>query len=58
MKRIHIAEDEVEIAELLSAFFTRKGFQVSLSRTAEEAIDIIEHEIPDFAILDLGQVFI
>ena len=53
MKKIHIAEDEVEIAALLSTFFKRKGFEVSLSKTAEEAMETIENEMPDFAILDL-----
>jgi len=53
VKKIHIAEDEVEIAELLSTFFKRKGFEVSTSKTAEEAMKMISHEIPDFAILDL-----
>ena len=53
MKRIHIAEDEVEIAQLLSTFFRRRGYQVSISRTAEEAMKSIEEEVPDFAILDL-----
>jgi len=53
VKKIHIAEDEVEIAQLLSAFFKRKGYQVSLSRTAEEAMNNIESDVPDFAILDL-----
>lgn len=53
MKKIHIAEDEVEIAQLLSAFFRRRGYQVSLSRTAQEAINNIQADVPDFAILDL-----
>ena len=53
MKKIHIAEDEVEIAELLSSFFKRKGFEVSLSKTADEAMETITHDVPDFAILDL-----
>jgi two-component system response regulator HydG len=53
MKKIHIAEDEVEISGLLSSFFKRKGFEVSLSKNAEEAMQAIENEIPDFAVLDL-----
>ncbi len=53
MKKIHIAEDEIEISELLSSFFQRKGFEVSTSTNAEEAIKTIDLDTPDFAILDL-----
>lgn len=53
MKKIHIAEDEIEISELLASFFQRKGFQVSTSTSAEEAMKTIDIETPDFAILDL-----
>ncbi|MGA1795523.1 MAG: response regulator transcription factor [bacterium] len=53
MRRIHIAEDEVEIAELLALFFEKRGYQVSISKTADEAMKAIETEVPDFAILDL-----
>jgi DNA-binding response OmpR family regulator len=53
MMKIHIAEDEIEISELLASFFQRKGFQVSTSTSAEEAMKTIDLETPDFAILDL-----
>jgi len=51
--KILIAEDEKEIAELVAFYLENEGFQVVQCHTGTEAMQVVEKEIPELAILDI-----
>ena len=51
---IAIVEDEPAIAELLTLYFQRDGFDVVVASTGDEGLRVIEEEHPVAAILDVG----
>jgi len=51
--KILVIEDEPSIAEVVSLYLTRAGFQVQVAADGKEAIKILENKIPDFIIMDL-----
>ncbi|MCC5647863.1 response regulator [Nostoc sp. CHAB 5824] len=53
-ERILIVEDEREIAELLSLYVTRAGFEVDRATSITEAIRIHAQTRPDLVLLDIG----
>ncbi len=53
MKKILIVEDEKILAEMYQDKFTQAGFRVILTYSAEEAIKILQKEIPDLILLDI-----
>ena len=51
---IMIVEDESVTAMLMSKFLKLKGYQISgLAATGEEAIELINKEIPDLILMDI-----
>ncbi len=52
-KRILIIEDEPSIAEVVSLYMKRAGYQVQIAATGRQAMAILEQQIPDLVILDL-----
>ena len=52
-KRILVVEDEPSLAEVVSLYLKRAGFQVQIASDGRQAMDILEKQIPDFVILDL-----
>lgn len=52
-KRILVVEDEPSLAEVVSLYLKRAGFQVQVAADGKQAMNILEKEIPDFVILDL-----
>lgn len=52
-KRILVVEDEPSLAEVVSLYLKRAGFQVQIASDGRQAMDILERQIPDFVILDL-----
>ncbi len=52
-KRILVVEDEPSLAEVVSLYLKRAGFQVQIASDGKQAMNILEKQIPDFVILDL-----
>ncbi len=53
MKRILLIEDEELLAKMYQEKFERAGFEVLLSRTAEEGVEMAKKEKPDLVVLDI-----
>ncbi|MBN2118061.1 MAG: response regulator transcription factor [Anaerolineales bacterium] len=52
-KTILVVEDEASIAEVVSLYLKRAGYQVQLAPDGKQAMSILERQMPDFVILDL-----
>jgi len=52
-KTILVIEDEPSIAEVVSLYLRRAGFQVQAASDGQIALDALEQHIPDLVILDL-----
>jgi DNA-binding response OmpR family regulator len=50
---ILIVEDEPSIAEVVSLYMHRAGFQVQVARDGQMALDLMAHQIPSLVILDI-----
>ena len=51
--RILVVEDEPSLAEVVSLYLKRAGYQVQIAADGKQAMTILEKQIPDFVILDL-----
>ncbi len=52
-KRILVVEDEPSIAEVVSLYMKRAGYQVQIAVDGKQAMTIFERQTPDLVILDL-----
>lgn len=52
-QNILVVEDETSIAEVVSLYLKRAGFNVQVAADGRKAMDLVEREQPDFIILDL-----
>jgi DNA-binding response OmpR family regulator len=52
-KRILVVEDEPSLAEVVSLYLKRAGYQVQTAADGRQAMSILEKQIPDFVILDI-----
>ena len=52
-KNILIVEDEASIAEVVSLYLKRAGYEVQIASDGKQAMNILERKIPDFVVLDL-----
>src|SRR5215212_3440740 len=52
-KHILIVEDEASVAEVVSLYLKRAGYEVQIASDGKQAMNILERQIPDFVILDL-----
>jgi len=52
-KNILVVEDEPSIAEVVSLYLKRAGYQVQIASDGRQAMNIFERQMPDFVILDL-----
>ncbi|MHB8776769.1 MAG: response regulator transcription factor [Anaerolineales bacterium] len=52
-KRILVVEDEPSIAEVVSLYMKRSGYQVQIAVDGKQAMTIFERQTPDLVILDL-----
>lgn len=52
-KRVLLAEDEPNIVESLTFILERSGFDVSVTTTGREALELAQSAIPDILILDV-----
>jgi len=53
MTQIVIVEDEPNISEVVSLYLKRAGYNVQIASDGRQAMNLIEKQMPDFAILDL-----
>lgn len=51
--KIFIVEDDVDLAEMLSAYFRAQGYEVSNAIRGIDAVNAISEEIPDVIVLDI-----
>jgi len=52
-KTILVVEDEASIAEVVSLYLKRAGYNVLIALDGRQALNLLEKQIPDFVILDL-----
>ena len=52
-KQVLIADDEPNIAAALEYLLQRSGYQVSIARNGDEALQLIEQNRPDLVLLDV-----
>ena len=52
-KRILVVEDEPSIAEVVSLYMKRAGYQVQIAVDGKQAMTVFERQTPDVVILDL-----
>jgi CheY-like chemotaxis protein len=52
-KKILIVEDNSDLRRLYAIGLNQRGFEVKLAANGAEAVDRIEHDVPDILILDL-----
>ena len=52
-KTILVVEDEASIAEVVSLYLKRAGYNVQIAADGKKAMNVFEREAPDFVILDL-----
>jgi len=52
-KTILVVEDEASIAEVVSLYLKRAGYNVQIASDGKKAMSIFERQTPDFVILDL-----
>ena len=52
-KNILVVEDETSIAEVVSLYLKRAGYDVQIASDGKQAMNILERQLPDFVILDL-----
>lgn len=52
-KQILVVEDEPSIAEVVSLYLRRAGYQVQIARDGGEALDRLDESTPDLVVLDL-----
>ena len=53
MKKILIVDDEPNIVMALEYTFKKNNFEVFIARDGQEALDILEVQLPDVIILDV-----
>ncbi len=51
--QIYVIEDEPSIAEVVSLYLRRAGYTVSLAQEGNQAIAMLEQQLPDLVVLDL-----
>ncbi|HEX8010251.1 MAG TPA: response regulator [Casimicrobiaceae bacterium] len=52
-KKILIADDEPSIVAAVEFLLQRNGYEVSIARNGDEALDLIERSHPDLVLLDV-----
>jgi DNA-binding response OmpR family regulator len=52
-KKILVADDEPNIVAALEFLLQRNGFEVKVARNGEEALQLVESQLPDLVLLDV-----
>ena len=58
MKKILIVDDEPNIIMSLEYTFRKNNFEVFIARDGQEALDILQNEVPDIIILDVMMPYV
>ncbi len=53
MKKILLVDDEPNIVMTLEYTFKKLNYQVFIARDGQEAIDLVQNQVPDLIILDI-----
>lgn len=53
-KTLLVVDDEPRVCRFLARFFEPRGFCIRSAASGHEALDALEHELPDYMLLDLG----
>jgi PAS domain S-box-containing protein len=53
-RRVLIADDNRDAAEIMAMLLAHSGFEVQLAHTGTDALAMAERQPPDFAVLDIG----
>lgn len=51
-KKVLVVDDDPCIVELLAAMLGMEGYQVSKATNAEQALELVDHHVPDVIVLD------
>ena len=51
--RMLIVDDEEDICDCLAQFFLTRGYLVSTAGSGEEALNVLEKDVPDVVLLDV-----
>ncbi len=51
--RILVVEDDADISNMLRIYFESKGYDVSLARRGEDALEMCRHRLPNVIVLDI-----
>lgn len=52
-KKILIVEDDLDLAEMLSAYFRVQGYSVTNASWGEDGVRLVEEDLPDIVVLDI-----
>jgi DNA-binding response OmpR family regulator len=52
--RLIVVEDQRDLRELLATAFSLEGYAVSTAASGEEALALVQREVPDLIVLDLS----
>ena len=52
-KKLFVVEDDLDLAEMLRAYFASQGYDISTVAEGKKAIRLIKEEMPDVVILDI-----
>lgn len=52
--RLLVVEDQRDLRELLATAFSLEGYAVSMAASGEEALALVQREVPDLIVLDLA----
>lgn len=53
VNKILVVEDDVDLAEMLNAYFRSQGYQVRVSNWGEDAVKSATQDVPDVVVLDV-----
>ena len=53
MRKILVVDDEHDICEFVSGFFTERGYHVLTALNGDEALSVIKKEKPELVLLDI-----
>jgi DNA-binding response OmpR family regulator len=54
MKRIMYVDDEVDLLEAMKIFLRRQGFEVRVTTSCSEGLEILRTFVPDLILLDIN----
>ncbi len=53
MYRILVVDDDIQMLELIAQLLEREGYEVQTATSAQQVLEIVEHDAPDLFIIDV-----